>query len=234
MAPLQLLIADDHPIYLTGLDTVIEEALPNSQRTKCSSRSELLSCLVAEQRSDYDLLILDLHMPGFQDTEALKWVRQCAPELPVVVVSSIEDPSVVKACIELGAFAFVPKSSAQFDVVKAIRSVLAGYVSLPASTLSTVPLTHKADGAEAYQASPRLTARQKAVLQLTVMGLTNKGIGKRLGISDGTVKTHLAHLMDQFGVHTRTELVFKLAQTGFRFDDFGSIPKPSAAQTATD
>ncbi len=217
MSTLTLLIADDHPIFLSGLDTVVQTFQPDAQRVRCSSKDELEHRLAADDAHTYDLMLLDLHMPGFQGTEALEFVRQRMPDLPVVVVSSSEDPVVVRECIELGAFAFVPKSSSQANVVQAMRSILGGYVYLPAASMATAP-TAPLPG----QVAPddmRMTARQSAVLQLTVMGLTNKGIGKRLGISDGTVKTHLAHLMERFGVHTRTELVFRLAQSGVRLDE---------------
>lgn len=169
-----------------------------------------------------DLAILDLHMPEFDGIAALAFFRAEAPDIPVVVLTGDEQPDTVKACIDLGACGYVPKSADAEVLTDAMSRILAGGVWLPGSSLrvvspDTTPAEPLPSGWDACRV--HVTARQRDVLQRVVQGKTNKVIGRELGISDGTVKTHLAHLMALLGVNTRTQLVYELARRGLKVDD---------------
>lgn len=219
---MRVLLIDDHSIFRHGLAMLLTHIDPDLQIEQLTSPRALPELL--SQRPDLrpDLAILDLHMPDFNELGALRFFRDMAPDIPVVVLTGDEQPDTVKACIDLGACGFVSKSADPDVLTEAMGRMLGGGVWLPGSSLrivspETVPTQVLPTGWSGCQV--HLTARQRDVLQRVVQGKTNKVIARELGISDGTVKTHLAHLMAMLGVNTRTQLVYELARQGLKVDD---------------
>ena len=223
---MRILLVDDHAMFRHSLAFLLSSMRPDAVIEQSFDVDSALRLLGALERKP-DLALLDLHVSGRDPLAGLIRFRTEAADVPVVVVSADETPTTIHACIELGAFSYVPKSADVEDLTAAIDRILGGGVWLPRPLL--VDGRHRAAPALVHTAEaptkanrgpcPLVTERQKQVLWLVVQGQTNKMIGKALGISDGTVKTHLAHLMSQFGVSTRTQLVFELARSGMRMDD---------------
>ncbi|MGE0349228.1 response regulator [Hydrogenophaga sp.] len=219
---MRVLLVDDHPIFRKGLASVLTEVDPRVSVEHCASPQGLIALLQRDGAAWIDVAIMDLHMPGFRDCEALDYLRQLLPNVPVVVVSQEEDPRIVRACIEKGACSYVPKSAEPTLLMDAMALILRGGVWLPGSSLRIVePETQPLRPSTVGWTGPhlRVTARQRDVLRGVVQGKTNKVIGRELGISDGTVKTHLANLMAMLGVNTRTQIIYELARQGIRVED---------------
>lgn len=219
---MRVLLVDDHPIFRQGLAFLLTHLDPGVVVEHCVSPRELKEALQRPGQPPCHMATIDLRMPGFEGCEALAHFRELAPEVPVVVVSGDEDPATVRACIDMGACGYVPKSAEPQVLMDAMQRILRGGVWLPGSSLRIVtPETTPAHKASREWADLRLpvTARQREVLQRVVQGKTNKIIGRELGISDGTVKTHLAHLMAMLGVNTRTQIIYELARQGIRVED---------------
>jgi DNA-binding NarL/FixJ family response regulator len=169
----------------------------------------------------YDLVLLDLKMPGLNGMDALAALRAAVPGTPLVVLSAEDDPAVVRAAIEGGAMGFIPKSSTPEVLIQALRLVLAQGVYLPPAVLERV----KTSPARAPSSAPigpsdamlpGLTPRQMDVLRCVIRGKPNKVIARELEVSEATVKAHLSAVFLALSAHNRTEAVFAAAKLGLR------------------
>lgn len=156
-----------------------------------------------EEQPDLDLIILDLAMPGMQGFDALSEFGRKRPELPVIVLSSSENPQDVRRALALGALGYVPKSANQTVLLSAIRLVMDGNLYIPPLILDD------AGQAAPYERSSRasvpLTARQIEVLAMLSEGKPNKAIAAALTLSEKTVKAHVTAIFKTLNVINRTQ-----------------------------
>ena len=162
-----------------------------------------------------------------QDTglDSVRAVRTRCPEVPVLVLSGHEDPAVVRECIDLGAFGFVPKSAPSDQFHAALKLVLSGGVYLPPTSLSIGAPATRAQQDAWSRLGAHLTERQRQVLLGIVQGKPNKVIARDLGLSDTTVKSHVAHILDALVVSNRTEAGYALARAGLSIRDLQGSSK---------
>jgi DNA-binding NarL/FixJ family response regulator len=201
---MKLLVIDDHPVMRQGLGALLEQGLQETVVFLASSSEDGLA--LAEVHSDLDAAFLDLMMPGLGGMTAIKVFGEKYPALPVIVLSSSEDPDDVRRALAFGALGYVPKSAGPQTILSALRLVLAGEIYVP-------PLVLLSATATAEVAPPRggmtaiddLTSRQKEVLMLLARGLQNKEIGEMLGLADKTVKTHVTAIFRTLRVINRTQ-----------------------------
>ncbi|MCP8939506.1 response regulator transcription factor [Alsobacter sp. SYSU M60028] len=189
---LRLLIVDDHPLVRIGLRAAIMAAFPQAVLEEAQSIAEALACLRA---ADIDLILLDLALPDSRGHEGLAVLRAAAPGLPVVVLTGAADDDVRGACLAAGASAVVFKSNGPREVIEAIGRLV-----------DAAPM----DGAT----RPGLTPRETDILILCAKGLQNKQIGRSLGISENTVRAHLASVFRRFGLASRGDVQALLERTG--------------------
>lgn len=214
---MKVLVVDDHPLYRSGVVHTLHEAVPGMEVTECGSVGAALERIDAGLQ--VQLMILDLQMPGYQGTDSLRTVRTRRPEVPVLVLSANEDPKVVRECVELGAYGFVPKSAPADMLSSALQLVASGGVFLPPSSLSIDVPPNPAQHDAWSKLGARLTERQRQVLLGIVQGKPNKVIARDLNLSDATVKTHVSHIFDALVVSSRTEAVYALARAGIGIND---------------
>lgn len=206
---MRILMIDDHALVREGMARVIESLQPDAVIRPAGSFAEGMAIV---EREPLDLVLLDLLLPDRPGLEALRALRASHPELPVVVVSAAGDAPTVLQVLDLGARAFVSKSSDTAVLCGAISAVLAGQIYLPESV---VP---RAGASTPPSAAPpiELSERQKQVLALLAAGLPNKLIARRLGIAESTVKVHITGLMRQLKVTSRTQALIAAAKAGVR------------------
>jgi DNA-binding NarL/FixJ family response regulator len=171
-----------------------------------------------------DLMILDLQLPGSSGLDSLSTVRNRHPEVPVLILSANDDPAIVRECIELGAYGFVPKAASSEEFNTALSLVLGGGVYLPPTSLSVAAPATRAQQDAWSRLGAHLTERQRQVLVGIVQGKPNKVIARDLGLSDTTVKSHVAHILDALVVSNRTEAVYALARAGLSLRDLETAP----------
>jgi DNA-binding NarL/FixJ family response regulator len=213
---MRILLVDDHKMFVQALKLLLRELRPQAEVLLSHSPMEART-LIESRPEAFDIIFLDLKMPGFQRLEALSYFRGLCPEVPCVILTSDEDSDLVLASVNMGAYAFVSKSAGLDSLQEPLDRVVSGNVWLPASAVSVnAPRTSQDMWS---RAGMRITARQRDVLRLLVQGKTDKMIARGLGISDGTVKTHMAHLRELLSVNTRTEIVYALARQGIRIQD---------------
>ena len=193
MAPIRLLIADDHLLFRQGL-TALLKSEPEVTIVAETERAEELASLL--DRTPCDLLLLDLQM----ERHTLADIEALAPRVPVVVLTASETPADAVAAIRRGARAVVFKRFAIDHLMDAIRTVVQGEVWMPPS-LQTAMATQLRSPAAGV-----LSPREEDVVRCVALGLRNAEIAKELAISEETVKTHLNRIFRKLGVRDRMEL----------------------------
>jgi DNA-binding NarL/FixJ family response regulator len=211
---MNILLIDDHTLFREGLKFLLrslDAALEVDEAGDCAKALEH----AAARR--YDLVLLDLKMPGVAGLDALAALRDAVPDAPLVVLSGEDNPGVVRAAIERGAMGFIPKSSTPEVMIQALKLVLAQGVYLPPAVLdATAPSAAASQAAPAQPTLPGLTPRQMDVLRCVIQGKPNKIIARELDLSEGTVKAHLSSVLRALGTRNRTEAVYAAAKLGLR------------------
>jgi DNA-binding NarL/FixJ family response regulator len=211
-----VLLIDDHALFREGLKFLLrslDAALEVDEAGDCTKALEHAAART------YDLVLLDLKMPGVAGLDALAALRDAIPAAPLVVLSGEDNPGVVRAAIERGAMGFIPKSSTPEVLIQALRLVLARGVYLPPAVLDAarapepVALQH---GTAGDIVLPGLTPRQMDVLRCVIQGKSNKVIARELDVSEGTVKAHLSSVLRALDARNRTEAVYAAAKLGLR------------------
>ena len=123
-APPRVLIADDHPLYCDALRAVVPQACPGAEISDASSQEQVLAAVAGGR--DFNLILLDLNLPGASGLSCLSALRRAAPTTPIVVVSAVGDPKIMQDVIMGGASAFIPKSSPGQVLINALRVILRG------------------------------------------------------------------------------------------------------------
>lgn len=208
---MNVLLIDDHVLFREGLKFLLrslDAALEVDEAGDCAKALEDAA------RRGYDLVLLDLKMPGVAGLDALAALREAIPAAPLVVLSGEDSAGVVRAAIEGGAMGFIPKSSTPEVLIQALRLVLARGVYLPPAVLDAAAEPPAGTGSEA--ALRGLTPRQADVLRCVIQGKSNKVIARELDVSEGTVKAHLSSVLRAFGARSRTEAVYAAAKLGLK------------------
>jgi DNA-binding NarL/FixJ family response regulator len=194
---LKILIADDHPMFRLAL----RYALAEREKDACIAEVASQAALEARvTREEFDLVLLDLAMPGANGFSSLVYLRCERPELSVIVISSYEDPRTARRAQQFGASAFVPKSAPGEAIGEAIEAVLKGGSWFPAHR-AALDVTD----AQLSQRFASLTPQQLRVLLRLGEGLLNKQIADELCLSENTVKIHVSAILKKLQCLTRTQ-----------------------------
>jgi two-component system, NarL family, nitrate/nitrite response regulator NarL len=170
---MRILLADDHPLFIEALKTLIERSFPSSSLTTAADLDAAHRALAGEER--FDLAILDLHMPGSNGFEGIERTLARFPETPLVVISGAATNAEVTRAIELGAKGFLPKTLPSAVLAAALQVVAAGGTYLPADYAQAGRSAADAPGTMAG-----LTPRERQVVTLLAGGRSNKEIARAL------------------------------------------------------
>ena len=215
-AAVKVLIADDHRLIIEGVKLKLAELDPAVESVVAMNLEEL-DRMVATHADSLDLALVDITMPGTQGHQHVTRLRAQAPALPVIVLSGSEDVDLMRSLMEIGVLGFIPKAYSPEVMLSAIRLVMAGGVYIPPLLLANAQAQGwQPSEAAAPAADPArgiaglrklLTERQIDVMRLLSQGKPNKLIARDLGISEGTVKIHLAAIFRALNVRNRVEAV---------------------------
>ncbi|MGH7448800.1 MAG: response regulator, partial [Longimicrobiales bacterium] len=195
--PIRIVIADDHPFVLEGLQAVLQAEEDMNVVAVASGGDELLAALRLYRP---DIAVLDLTMGDPDGMACLDRIAEDALPVRVVVLTAHTDPRLMRSAWEKGASGYALKSEPPRVTIATIRQVARGQLVFPRATRHTEP-----DGARRVREA--LTSRETAVLAAAAEGLTNARIASRLGITPNTVKFHLQNVYLKLGARTRTEAV---------------------------
>lgn len=208
---MRTLIADDHSLFREGCKLLLKSIEPKADITEAGDFNETIKALT--KKDAFDLILLDLRMPGLGEVEGIKKVRQLAPSTPLVVLSALNDPYYAQKAIELGVAGFIPKTSSHTVIAGALNLILAGGYYVPPTLLNTPAASPRTERSKnemeaAYaNAAQKLTPRQMDVMRLLAKGESNKGIAGLLNLSEGTVKVHVAAILKALNAANRTQAV---------------------------
>jgi two-component system, NarL family, nitrate/nitrite response regulator NarL len=204
---MKILHADDHSMFREGLRFFLKLLDPQVVVLEASNIQAALDKLALE--GPVDLLVLDLQMPGMSELDGFFAVRRRHPNLPIVIVSGVNDPRTIRALLDGGARGYIPKLASSEQLMEGLRRVLRGEVYLPDALFIPDPET-TASNAE----SGPLTSRQLQILPLLAEGMPNKRIAEALGVTEGTVKQHLKDLFRRLNARNRTQAVKEARRSG--------------------
>ena len=193
---IRVLLVDDHRVVLAGLAGLIDAA-EDMQVVGLAPGGEVAADLAA--RTDPDVVLMDLSMPGMDGTTATGRILRVRPTCAVLVLTSFSDRPRIVDALSAGAVGYMLKDSEPEDLLRGIRAAARGESPLDPRVAREVLRS----GTTAVS-RPELTDRELAVLRLVARGLANKQIATRLGIREGTVKTHLSNAFHRIGVADRT------------------------------
>jgi two-component system, NarL family, response regulator len=199
---LRVLIADDHTALRLGLCSIVEsmddavvvgEAVDGEQAI-----AMYLSVLP-------DVMTLDLRMPKLDGLRVVEQLMAAAPQARILVMTMYDNEEDIFGSIRAGAMGYILKSAPRAEIIVALRKVSAGERYLPDYVAATIA---------ARLSAPSLTEREKEVLQLLRLGISNKEIARQLEVSEGTVKAHVREILSKLGAISRTEAVNLALQRG--------------------
>jgi DNA-binding NarL/FixJ family response regulator len=190
---MRVLIADDHKLIVDGIKRALEASDEFEVVGEASSGSQVVPMV---GRTNPDLVLLDLRMPGADGLTCLGQIRKRYPAVKVVVLSVSTDENVIQTVLKRGASAYIVKSINPIDLPSVLRQAMEGTV------YSAIGLPEAGDSAAR---AAGLTEREAAILSALARGLSNEAIGKELWIAEQTVKFHLTNIYRKLGVANRTE-----------------------------
>jgi DNA-binding NarL/FixJ family response regulator len=195
VARASVLVVDDHVLVRTGVANIISQ---EPDLVVVAEAANGLEAVEAYERHRPDVTLLDLRMPVMEGVEAVRQIRQRDPAARVIVLTTYDTDEDIARALKAGAKAYVLKDISADALIACIHDVLAGKTYLaPAAAAKLAERVTQV----------QLTPRELAALRSMAEGHTNKEIAAALGISERTVKTHLAHLFEKLGVTSRTEAV---------------------------
>lgn len=212
MPPINVLIADDHPLFRKGLRTLlnsIAEMVVVGEATTGARAVEMALAL------EPDVVLMDLQMPEGGGLAAIQQLARQRPDVRVLVVTLFEDDESVFTALKAGARGYVLKDAEEEEIVRAIRAVAAGE-----AIFSPTIATRLMDYFTAAQASPHadifpdLTEREREILTLIARGRSNAEIAEELVISLKTVRNHASNIFNKLQVTDRTQAALRAREAG--------------------
>jgi DNA-binding NarL/FixJ family response regulator len=208
--PLRVLIADDHPIVLEGLTSVLAR-IENAELAGVAINGAQAVKLAEELRPD--VLIMDLRMPEMDGVEATRRILQVEPGAKVLVLTMFGDDEMVDAALKAGARGFLLKGCSQEEIERALSTVASGNLVFGTGVADQVVarLTNR----RSTDAFPQLTAREREILGLLAEGNGNQQLARKLFISPKTVRNHVANILAKLEAPDRAQAVVMAREAGY-------------------
>ncbi len=217
---IQILIADDHPMFREAIGGAIEQKFDQAEIAETEDLETTLQ--YAEQHPSLDLVLLDLNMPGMDGLNGIVRMRSTFPDIPVVILSAEQDKKVVLQAMTYGAVGFITKSMAREKILDAVAQILDGQAYLPPDIIRRNDAPQGAHGQQHDAIQPELvsslTRRQLLVFERMAQGDSNKQIAYELNIAETTVKAHVTAILRKLKVHNRMKAV--LCASTINFDNY--------------
>lgn len=204
--PLEILLVDDHQMFRAGIKALIEAEGRMRVVGEAGSGDEAVE-RVRELKPD--VVVMDLSMPGSNGLEATRRIAALGLDTKVLVLTVHAEEEYLVPVVEAGASGYLTKTSADTDLLEALRVVARGQVFMPpkATTLLLQRYKERDDRDSDSGTLQALSAREREVLALTAEGFSSREIGEKLFISPKTVDTYRSRIMEKLGLSHRSELV---------------------------
>ena len=196
---MKILLADDHAVIRKGLILTLAEEYPDAHFGQAATTAETIDCLM---REEWDVLVLDIFMPGRSGLEVLHEASRLCPRMPVLVLSSAPEEQMAVRVLKAGASGYLNKQAAPEELVKAVAKVMAGGRYVSSSMAERL-----ARDVGRPQGGPQLSDREFAVLRLMAAGKSIKEVASEMCLSAKTVSTFHARIWQKLGVRNDIEMV---------------------------
>lgn len=200
--PVRVLIVDDHPVVRFGLAAII--SLQPDMVVVGEAGSGEDACLMSTVRAP-DVVLMDLRLPGMSGVQAIQTIRKTNADVRFIVLTTYDGDEDIRRALDAGAQAYLLKAMSHVEVTAAIRKVHSGARVIPEPVSKVL--------AERRPQS-QLSGREVEVLELIANGLSNKEIGRALGITEATVKWHVNLILNRLDVADRTEAIVAALRRG--------------------
>jgi DNA-binding NarL/FixJ family response regulator len=199
----RILVIEDHALVREGLMLAVKALEQKDAAAEVlGARDADEATRILEQNDDFDLILLDLMLPGTGGMAYLGVIRKRHPHIPVVILSALDDADTVMKAVRQGAAGFVSKASPTDILLEALREVLAGEMWLPPEYRE---MSGRRRRSKTVADRFGLTKSQARVLELLAEGKTNREIGEMLDVTEGTVKIHVSAIFKALGVSNRSQ-----------------------------
>ncbi|WP_044499076.1 response regulator [Pseudomonas saudimassiliensis] len=198
--PLRLLLIDDHALFRSGIGMVLSAGLGAIDISEAASIEQALH----SPEDEVELILLDVQLQGLNGLDGIASLKRRWPTARIVMVSAVQDGQVIRNAFKRGADGFICKAEAPARMLELVSQALLGE-QLPG---------HDDLSDDALDTSPKLTPRQYEVLDLLCQGLSNKMIGRRLNLSENTVRGHVQATLAALQVSSRSEAAFVARRRG--------------------
>ena len=193
---IRVVVCDDHAVIRLGLVELLD-GVGDIEVVATAANGEEAVARAAELQPD--VVLIDLAMPVLDGTAAARMIRAANPNVKVLVLTTFDDPRMIDGALTAGASGYLLKDEEPSALIGAIRAAVGGGVPLSPAVAAHI-IRRPVETPDGI-----LTMREAQILALTIEGLSNKQIARRLGISDTTVKTHFSNIFDRIGVRDRTQ-----------------------------
>jgi DNA-binding NarL/FixJ family response regulator len=208
--PIRVLLADDHPFFLSGVRTLLSTQ-PGIEVVG-EARTGEAAIALAEQTQP-DVVLMDIHMPGVNGIEATRQIVQTSPHIRVLMLTMFEDDDSVFAALRAGASGYLLKGADKDDLLRAIQAVHRGEAIFGPGIARRVLMFFTTPRIKP-NAFPELTEREREVLDLIARGLNNAAISQRLVLSHKTVRNHISNIFSKLQVADRAQAIVRAREGG--------------------
>jgi DNA-binding NarL/FixJ family response regulator len=205
----RILVVDDHAIFREGVKLLLQREADMRIAGEAAAADAALALAARDQP---DVILLDLDLEGFDALDIVESLRAVAPAVRILVLTGMRSPELQGRALRLGAKGFVLKEQSAELLVRAIRKIVAGELWFDRGTVEQAVTRLMKGDAEAPAVN--LTARELDIVRLIGEGLKNDAIGKRLFISEKTVRNHLTTIFEKVGVEDRLHLALYAYRRG--------------------
>ena len=209
--PIEILIADDHPVFRFGLRALLEA---QSDMVVIGEAESGVKVVEMTQTHQPDVLLMDINMPELNGIEATKQITAVSPSIAVLIITMFDDDTVFTA-MQAGARGYVLKGAQGDETLRAIRAVANGEVIFsPGVAAQMMSFFAQGGKKDVLTPFPELTPREREVLELLARGLTNNAIAEKLVLSPKTIRNQVSTIFSKLQVASRSEAIVKAREAG--------------------
>jgi DNA-binding NarL/FixJ family response regulator len=208
---IRVLVADDHPMFLFGLQAVLNEADGIEVAGTASDGTSLLALV---DRESPDVVITDLSMDGVDGIEVIRTLTGRSRPIPVVALTMHADDAHVRAALRAGATGYILKGANATAITAAVRAAASGQSAFDATVSRRMAEAYAGDRSSESHLFPELTSRERDVLRLIGEGCANHEIARRLSLADKTVRNLTSNILLKLAVPDRTSAALRAREAG--------------------